>query len=669
MMVRAVAGWGYGGAIHPINPRYEQVEGIACAARIADLPMPPDLVLMAVADDRLEPLLSEAAAAGAKSAAIFGRCYEAVTSGRPPMTARLGAIARDAGMSLLGGNCMGFINCVDRLKVVALAPPVPDRPGSIGLISHSGSTWSALIANQRQLTFNYVISAGQEIVTSLSDYLAFLVAQSETRVVGMVIETIRDPGGFTAALEAAARCGIPVIVLKLGRSERGRQFALAHSGALAGSDAAFDAVCRHHNVVRVRALDELMDTLELFSRGRTPPTPGLAIVTDSGGERQLIVDVAADRGVPLTTLAPSTKTRLEQVLDPGFEGTNPLDAWGDGGYIYEDCLKILADDPAVGAIALASNMVPARAYLHRVADSIVAAAGATAKPIVAFGNIHSTICRDKAAELRGLGIPVLMGTETALGALGHFLAWHETRRAEPETRPPPAPADALARWRAKLSAASAPLSAVDSLALLADFGVATVASRRVANAADAVAAAAALGLPVVMKTANPAILHKTEAGGVALGLGSEADVRTAYGRISAACGPSVEVQATAPDGVEILLGMVNDAQFGPVVTIGAGGVLVELLGDAVTVMPPIGVDRAAALLQRLKVSRLLTGYRGKPPADVRALAHAIERFSVMAASLGDLLAEFDANPLLAGPSGAVAVDALAVPLSAKTNSH
>ncbi|MBM3573194.1 MAG: hypothetical protein FJX52_12700, partial [Alphaproteobacteria bacterium] len=477
LLLRSIASWGYQGAIYPVNPRYAEIEGRPCLGALKDLPAPPDLVLMAVADDRLEPLMAEAAQAKAGAVAIFGRCYEPPGGTRPPMTERLGAIARAAGMAVLGGNCMGFLNCVDRLLVVALAPPVPESPGSIGLISHSGSTWSALIANQRQLTFNYVISAGQEIATGMSDYMSFLAAQPETLAIGLVMETVRDPAGFVAALEAADRRGIPVVALKLGRSESSRQFALAHSGALSGSDAAFDALCRRHRVVRVRSLDEMTDTLELFTRARKPKASGLAIVTDSGGERQLIVDTAADRGVRLAELAPETKTRLQAILDPGFEAANPLDAWGDGGYIFEDCLKILADDPGIGVVAMASNMVASRAYLHRVGDAVAAATAAAATPIICFGNIHSTICRDKAAQQRGRGIPVLMGTDSALSALGHFLAFHTPRR--PATPPAPAPGDVVARWRARLAKAAAPLSSADSLALLADFGVATAAGRRV----------------------------------------------------------------------------------------------------------------------------------------------------------------------------------------------
>ena len=661
MLTRAVSGWGYGGAIHLVNPRYPEIGGRASFPSLKALPGPPDLVLMAVADDRLEPLMTEAAEAGAGSVAIFGRCYEADTGGRLPMTERLGAIAREAGMAVLGGNCMGFVNIVDKLKVVALAPPVPDRPGPIGLISHSGSTWSGFLANQRQLSFNYVISAGQEIATTLSDYLAFLVEQPETRVVGLILETVRDPAGFLAALEEADRRGIAVVALKLGRSDRAREFTRAHSGAIAGSDAAFDAICRRYNVVRVRTFDEMTDTLELFGRGRPAPADGLAIVTDSGGERQVIVDVAADLGVSLAELSPATRDRLAAKLDPGFEVANPLDAWGDGGYIFEDCLKILADDPAVGVVAMASNMVPARAYLHKIADSVVAAAATTAKPIVAFGNLHSTICRDKAAELRGHGIPVLMGTEPALTALGRFLAFHARRRMPAEAPPASAPQAVVARWREKLARGGEALSATDSLAMLAEFGVATVANRVADSREAAVSAAAALGFPVVLKTANPAILHKTEAGGVALGLIDGAAVARAYDRVAAACGSAVEIQAYAPDGVELLLGMTHDAQFGPIVTIAAGGVMVELLVDAISLVPPFSAATALAALDRLKLRPLLNGFRGKPATDLARLAQAIERFSVMAAALGDHLSEFDANPVIAGPAGAVAVDGLAVP--------
>ncbi|MEE8545198.1 MAG: acetate--CoA ligase family protein [Alphaproteobacteria bacterium] len=663
-LLDALAGWDFGGAVHAVNPRYDEIAGYPCYATVAAIPEPVDCVIMAVADDRVEGLFAEAAAAGARAAVLFGRCYEPSAPGRARLTERLGAIAREAGMAVCGSNSMGFMNFVDRLRVCGHAPPIPALEGGIGVISHSGSSWSGLVGSQRQLRFNYAVSAGEEIATTMADYLAFLIARPETRVIGCVLETVRDPEAFLAALELADKRDIPVVALKLGRSELGARFALAHSGAIAGSDAAYRAVFERHNVCAVDTLDELADTLELFSRGRAPPGDGLGVVTDSGAERQLIVDLAAPTGLRFAALAPATRAKLEAVLDPGFEPDNPVDSWGDGAYIFEDCLTIMAQDPDVGIVALAVNMVTGRPYLYAQTAAAEAAHNATPKPIVAFGNLHSSICRDEAARLRELGIPVLMGTATALAAIAHFLAYHGRRRRGGVTaaRPVPAAAEVVERWRRRLAAAGgAPLDGAESLRLFADFGGPVVAGAVVEGEAEALAAAAGLGYPVVLKTAAPEVLHKSEVGGVALGLADAEALAGAYRDLAAAHGARALVQAQAPPGVEVLLGVVNHEPFGAMVTVALGGVLVELFEDQVTLVPPIAAEQALGALARLKGHALLRGYRGRPAADIGALARAIERLGVLAVALGPLITELDVNPVIVGPDGALAVDALVVP--------
>ena len=580
-------------------------------------------------------------------------------------------------MAVCGSNSMGFMNFVDRLMVCGHALPIPALDGGIGVISHSGSSWSGLVGSQRQLRFNYAVSAGEEIATTMADYLAFLIARPETRVIGCVLETVRDPEAFLAALELAEKRDIPVVALKLGRSEAGARFALAHSGAIAGSDAAYRAVFERHNVSAVDTLDELADTLELFSRGRAPPGDGLGVVTDSGAERQLIVDLASHAGLRFAALAPATRTKLEAVLDPGFEPDNPVDSWGDGAYIFEDCLDIMAQDPDVGIVALAVNMVTGRPFLYAQTAAAEAAHNSTPKPIVAFGNLHSSICRDEAARLRELGIPVLMGTATALAAIAHFVAYHGRRhrgrhRGRPRggtaaARPVPVEAEVIERWRRRLAAAGGvPLDGAESLRLFADFGGPVVAGAVVEGEAEALAAAARLGYPVVLKTAAPEVLHKSDVGAVALDLADAGALAAAYRRVAAAHGARALVQAQAPPGVEVLLGVVNDEPFGAMVTVALGGVLVELFEDQVTLVPPIAAEQALGALERLKGHALLDGYRGRPAADMGALARAIERLSVLAVELGPLITELDVNPVIVSPDGALAVDALVVPRKVDT---
>ena len=660
-LLSAIGGWRWDGAVYPINPRRTRVHGLPCFPSLADLPAAVDLVAFAIGDDRVEAALAEAAAAGARAAVIFGRCFEPITPGRPALAERLGAVARESGMALCGCNCMGFINTLDGLKVTGNPPPVRDRLGRVALLSHSGSSWSGLVGNQRQLDFSFAVSVGQEVSVTMADYLDFLVDRPETRAIGCIIETVRDSQGFVAVLERADRRGVPVAVLKLGRSERAREFAVAHSGAVSGVDSAYQAVFDRHHVSRCQTIDELADTLELLSCGRVAGPGGFGAVTDSGGERQLLVDVAAVTGCPIPELRPGSLVALTKVLDPGMTPENPVDCYGDGRLLYRECLEIVAGDPDIAVAGLSTNLVHGRPRtLNAAQEAVTAVHKVSEKPVLVISNVSSAVDAGTAERLRDEGIPVLLGTESGLRAITHFLAFHQRRSAGV---PPPAaqpPAETVERWLPRLQSAPRALDPAEALALLADFGLAAAPSVFVESAGGAVAAAARLGYPVVLKAAVPGLLHKTEADGVVIGLGHPASVAAAYVDLERRCGPRVQVQAQVGPGVEVLLGMVRDDQFGPVLTIGIGGVLVEAIGDVVTLLPPVAVADARAALRRLRGYGLLAGVRGRPPAAVDSLAAMVASFSILCAALGEQLVEVDLNPVIVTSESAVAVDALVV---------
>lgn len=665
-VITHLTGTGYRGNLYPVNPRYEELAGLRCYPSLSEIPERVDCAVLAVADERLEAALEAAAVAGARSAVIFGTAIEAEQPDRPKLTDRLATIARDAGMAMCGGNCMGFLNFIDSVMVGGWPYKFPPPVGHIGFITHSGSSYSGFALNQRQLGMSYMISSGQELVTTAADYLRFLVARPETRVVGCILETIRDPENFLGALEIADRGGIPVVVLKLGRSERGKVLARAHSGALAGADAAYRAVFERYNVVPVRTLNELADMLELLSSGRAPTTDAIGLVTDSGGERTMIVDLAADRGVEFAALTPETTSRLVANLEPGLAPVNPVDLWGTGyehERITEACFGALVDDPGVGQAVFASNMPSGRALVHTWARVAERVHRATTKPVMMLGNLSSAFDRGEAARLRSLGIPVLLGTQSGLNAIAGSIAWHRFRRERKSAVISAAPSDVMTAWenRAK-SANGATLDTAESLALAADFGVTVVPSRVVGSAQEAVAAADALGYPVVLKTLAPGIDHKFDQRGVVLGLGSPEAVAAAYRDVAARLGPRGLVQAHAAAGTEIFLGMTMDPQFGPLLTVGLGGVFVEVLRDVVTFLPPVDAEMAISYLRRLKGFALLDGARNRPRADLRALADSVARFSVLASSLAGSVREMDINPIIASPVGAFAVDALVVPI-------
>ena len=666
-LVGSIVEGGYAGAVHPVNPRCEDVGGLACHPSLRSIPGPVDCVAFAVSDRRLEEAMADAAAKGVRGAVVFSRGYEPPDAPRPGMVARWAAVAREAGIAVCGGNGMGFINYLDGLRVTANPPVIPEaarpaRPcGEVAVLSHSGSTWSGINGNQRQLAFDFAVSVGREDVTVMADYLTFLLDQGRTRAIGLVLETIRDPQRFVAALERAEGLGVPVVALRLGRTETSQAFVRSHSGALAGSDAAYTALFERYRVSRVRSLDELMDTLELMTCGRIPTTDAIGLGTDSGGERELIADIAADVGVRFATLSGRSRDRLVQVLDPGLEPVNPVDYWGDGRIYWEDCQKILADDPAVGMTVLATNMVSGRRTLYAATEAAENVHAHTRKPVAMMGNLSGTVDRDEAKRVRALGIPVLMGTHNGLAAIGHFLAYHHPPLAPPGagSLPPPPPAEVIEGWRERLAAAAgATLDAAAALALLADFGCPVATTELAASREEALAAADRIGYPVVVKTAAPGVGHKTDRGGVFLDCPDGDAVGRAYDRLATALGPAAQVQPRVSPGVEVLLGMVHDPQLGPMVTVGLGGVLVEVYRDVVTFMPPVGAGQAGVHLRRLRGFPLLAGARGRPAVDLAALSGAVARFSLLCRVLGPTLSEVDVNPLVVNTHGAVAVDAL-----------
>lgn len=657
-LMRHAGGTRFAGSVCGINPRYEEVEGRSCFASLAAVPETPDCAVMAVSDDRLLAAMEDAAAAGVGAAVILGRLYEAEPS-NPPLARKVADLAREAGMAVCGANCMGLFNAVEDVHLCMTVLPYREVPGRVAFLSHSGSTWSGLGGNRRQLDISIGVSMGNELATGVGDYIRYLITRPETAVIGVVLETVRDAEGFLRAVDAAAEADIPVVALKLGRSEQGRRFAMTHSGALAGDARVYDAVFRRHNVVRVKTLDEMCDTLELFACGRRPGPGALGIQTDSGGERQLITDLAEETGVTLARLSQATRKALADVLDPGLEPENPVDYWGESGFaVLPKVTRILADAPEVGMVALATNMISGRRILYESDAALEAAHAATDKPCVLLANLSGSIDPDEAARLRRSGIPVLTGTQTALQAIGHMMAWQGGRVARAEA---PAVLDAgkLRRWRMRLAEGAA-LAGEEAMALIADSGVAVPAYGVATDARMAAAMAKRCGYPVALKTAESGIDHKTDVGGVVLGLADEDALVAAYRTMAAALGPRVLIQAMAQPGVEVMVGMTRDATFGPVMTLAMGGILVELLDDAVAFVPPVAPEEAATLIARLRGAKMLDGVRGRPAADRAALAEAVSNLSAMVAVLGDVIAGLDVNPLLVHAQGVTAVDALVV---------
>ena len=663
-MVSELQVGGFAGPIYPVNPGYGEVLGLRCYDSLAELPEPVDLVILGVKNALLESQLELAGANGARAAVIFASCVEEDPHERP-LAPRLTAIAEANGMALCGGSCMGFLNLESNLRALAYPEREDLQPGSITWLSHSGSVFTALLHNQRGLRFNLAVSSGMELTATVADYLRYSLELESTRLVAMFLETVRDPEGFREGLRLANERDVPVVVLKIGREDRSRELVVAHSGALAGADGAYEALFREYGVIRVANLDEMADTLELFSAGRRAPAGGLSAVHDSGGERAHLIDVAVEVGTPLAEISDATKERMAAVLEPGLPAVNPVDAWGTGHeseLVFMECMRALLDDEQTAALALVMDLAD---EMHDdgsgTAEMAVQIFGETDKPFAVLSNLGCSIPEKSAVAVRKAGIPLLEATATGLAAFRNLLA-HATFAALPEMERQPVKAvdsGVRERWRTRLASGET-WTESDGLALLRDYGIPTARSELAESSAGAMEIAERLGWPVVVKTAT-AIAHKSDQGGVSVGVEDAAALETVYEDLSSRLGPRVLVQEMAPEGVELALGTVLDPQFGPLVMVAGGGVWVEILEDRAFALPPLDRLRAERLLAELSISRLFTGVRGAEPADVGSIVDAIVRLSMLAFDMGDCLAALDVNPLIASSEGCMAVDALVVP--------
>ena len=632
--------------VHLVNPRYDRIGELPCAPSLADLDEPVDLVLLGVPDAALVEQLEAAASAGARSAVLFGSAHG--------LREQVTAIASSTGMALCGAGCMGFLNNARGVRALGYLEPDPLPSGGICLVTHSGSAFSTLLRARRGFGFRLAVSSGQELVTDTADYVEYALDDPETRIIALLMETPRSAPRLRRALRRAAERDVPVVFLSVGGSPRGRAMVEAHSGALAGEDAAWQAFCAATGAVRVRDLVEMTDTLELFAAGRRASggARGIATVHDSGAERALAADLAHELDVEYADLAAETLTAVGDLLDDGLSPANPLDVWGTGAdtrVLFGACLRAIAEDPGVAVTALAVDLVTEYDGDTAYADAILGAARRTEAPLAVLASVPSAIDGPTAKHLRCNGIPVLEGARSGLAALGHLARW-------------PLPVDSAERvvrpqrrngWRARIA------EGPDPFELLADYGVPVVSSRTALSLDEALAAADATGYPVALKAAGA--LHKSDVGGVVLGLADVAALRVAYTAIAQALGPAVRVEPMVDGGVEVSVGFVRYEGFGPLVVVAAGGTMVELLADRVVACPPVSHARALRLLDGLRIRPLLAGWRGSPAVDIDALAGVIVGFSQLAIELGDVLDAVEANPVIASPRGVVAVDALVIP--------
>ena len=655
---RALVDAGFEGEIQLVNPGYAEIDGRKCVSSLTET-SGIDHAILNVSNGRLEGVLDEAIQAGVRAVTIFASGYLQADY-HPPLLERIRRKVANAGVAVCGGNGTGFWNRDHKVQCSLIGRPL-ESPGSTTLIVQSGSVYGGMLQTDGRLSFNLSVSTGQEVATTTADYMDYALSLPTTRSIGLFMETIRDPAGFIDAARRARERGIRVVALKVARTAESARMAVSHSGALAGDDAAYDAVFESVNVTRVRDFDEFVATLQLASQPRTMAPGGLIAITDSGGEREHLTDLADDEQLPFAAISEATRGLLAGRLEFGLEPSNPLDAWGTGkeyAPIFEDCFAaLMSDEDAAGGLWVADTRddEPFRKPFLDAGRNVALTSG---KPVVFATCVASAVVHVTATRLREQGTPLIDGLGPAVKALSHAMRWRDEDQAEP-SRPVAQQDKVIATWRARL-AIDSPIDEATGLELLRDYGLTTVNAVVVDSLSQAAQAARGVGYPVALKTAMPGISHKSDVGGVLLGLRDEIELRGAFETLESQLGSRCLVESMAPAGVEMVFGLSTDEQFGSLLMVGVGGVFVEIYGDVVHATPPLDVRQARQLIDRLRGRRLLDGVRGQPAADVQSLATALANFSVLASTLGDLIEELDVNPVIAGPGGAVAADVLVV---------
>ena len=636
------------GAIYPVNPKYKSYKNIKFYSSILEIPAKPDNTVIAVSSNRVESAVNEAIKAGSKSLTILADISE------EKFNKKIKNIADEAGIPICGPNSMGIHNLEKNIRISPFVFPSDLITGGIAMIIQSGSVLGALTNNDRRLRYNFFVSSGSENVTNASDYLLWALKQPSTSVVGMFLESVRDPVLFIEGLKLAKEKDIPIVILKVGRTEASSKLALSHTGALVGDFEVFKAVIEKYNAHLVYSIDEMAASLQVFSHYQTIERKGIASIHDSGGERELIVDIADDLSVPFARLSKETREKLTNVLEPTMDTNNPLDAWGSGhdaDKLFKNAFLHLLSDKNV-SLGLYVQDWRQDYYLHLMHEKILLEVKKeTKKPIIAVSNYSMTIDQEMAKRFLDNGIPLVKGTKEALIAIKNLLN-NEKIKFSLNPRPKN---KKFVKWSIKLNK-SKHLDPVQGFALLNDYGI-NVADYRVCNSiSDVVEASKIIGFPLVIKTLTENLHHKTEVNGVIVNVKNLKDLKENYRDLEKRLGKKVLVSKMITGGIEWSIGVKNDPDFGPAVMISLGGTLIDILDEKLILMAPFSPTELQKKLKPLKSYNLLKGYRGSSKYSVKKLCEAASKISYLALDFSKHINEIDINPIIILEDNAVAVD-------------
>jgi acyl-CoA synthetase (NDP forming) len=674
----------YEGGLFPINSKRETIWGVPCYKDFASLPEKPDHVLVLVPARFAVQVIRDAAAAGARSATIVTSGFsELQDEDSQRLAVELKEAVRETGLAVTGPNCLGNLSAGEKLFTNIDDRIVTMEAGPVAIVGQSGAIVMAIrqTLEDRGVGVGYMVTTGNETGLETPDLMAYFAADPSIRVIVVYLEGVRNTKVFREACKAARAAGKPVIALKLGASEGGRAAAMAHTGALAGSIETFDAISTREGVIRVRGLDELIETTECFVHADPPKGNRLAAVSLSGGKRGLLIDAFYSAGMNFAPLSPNATEQLARMLGPGSIVGNPLDA----GFaavvdpsVYMKSIQIMIDDPDTDIVIIDAELPKAPHELRERNLRIVnEMAGKASKPVVYISAMSIGFTEFTKGLRKSLpNIAVMQGLDRAVGAIKSLIEYAGLRKEVPDiVSSSKASARAVLEKTLKSANGAAALDEVASKKLLKAYGIPISKEEIAQTAAEAVKIAKKIGFPVVAKVVSADILHKSDIGGVVLNLNSAAEVKKAFNDITARVKklkgkPKLEgilIAQQVKADLELVVGASLDAEMGPVVLFGTGGVDIELLKDVALAGAPLDEAEAKQLIGKTKAGVKMKGYRGKPALHEASAVKALVGLSNLMADAGNRIASVDVNPFLINSKVGVAVDGLIVLNNAAAN--
>lgn len=645
--------------VYFIHPKRETVFGVPCYKSVTDVPDTVDLMVICTSQKTVIPLLREGAAKGCGGAVVFASGYgEVGTAEGKQNEAELIAAARELDIAVMGPNCAGFVNYIDNVQAFAFISAKRDRKGSVGVVSQSGQLCLSMM-DDPGMRFSYNISAGNGKIVQMEDYMEFLVNDEDTKVVSVYIEGVKNADKFAAVLKKAAEKRKPVVILKAGRSEKGGAIAASHTGSLSGSDASFDAVLKKFGAIRVDDLEELIAMSLMLSTLRKYPDKAMfASMNLSGGETGICADVGSLNGIVYPDFTEETLAKLREQLPSYASPNNPLDMTASLSYdadLYAGALRTVMDDPNVGMVLIGYTLLleiadPAIHYMYQGIEKVIKEKGDSCKPIAMIPFAENTRNPEYQEKLFSIGVPVLPPPVYAFKILRH-LADFVNYSADDKTLE-------LAVGKSD-STDSYALSEHDSKVELGRFGVSVPNEVIAASVEEAAEFAEKNPEALAMKIESADILHKSDVGGVKLNIRGPEEAKATYKEIMESVTskrPDAKINGILmvpmlKQGVEMIIGVNNDPQFGTMIMVGMGGVFVEVFKDVALYPAPMGEKEALEMLKSLKAFKLLNGYRGTKKCDIDALCKTIVAVSQYASANRDTLKELDINPLFVYPEG------------------